>query len=205
MTKLIGPAGRLVETIVPTLRTQKRVKMLLSGPPGVGKTATANAIGAALCGGAFAVESINGRKLTIHVVSDWQADFASSSLFGSGWKVKIVNEVDTCPKDAQDLLLSFLDEMPPNRGFIGTSNLELSSLTERFRTRLLCHEVKAPKAEEIAALLAESVPSEVAHHIANLCGGNVRAAVLDAEGWHQKNNGELAVLSRQLDMMKLHA
>ncbi len=56
------------------------------------------------------------------------------SLFGA-WSVKIVNELDRCSREAQDLLLTYLDRMPAGRAFPGTSNLQLDLLTERFQTR----------------------------------------------------------------------
>lgn len=184
-TKLIGHAGQLADLFALTLPKKDRVKLLFAGVPGVGKTTLAERVAFDLCGDRFGVESVNGRHVTIHVVREWQASFASSSLFGTGWKTLIVNEVDLCQKDAQDALLSMLDEMPARRAFIGTSNLEMGSLTERFRTRFQRHEVKAPEAAEIAELLVEDMglPRAVADQLATLSGGNVRAAILDAEAW----------------------
>lgn len=183
--QLIGHAGQLADLLALTLPTKDRVKLLFAGAPGVGKTTLAERVASELCGDKFGVECVNGRHVTIHVVREWMQDFASSSLFGTGCKVKVVNEVDLCQKDAQDALLSMLDEMPARRAFIGTSNLEMGSLTERFRTRFQRHEVKAPETAEIAALLVEDVgvPPAVAHQIATLSGGNVRAALLDADAW----------------------
>ena len=56
------------------------------------------------------------------------------SLFGV-YSVKIINDMDRCTRDAQDLLLSYLDRLPPGRAVIGTSNLQLDLLTESFQTR----------------------------------------------------------------------
>ncbi len=205
MPKLIGPAGRIAARILPSLQTQKKVKLLFCGPPGVGKSMLAETLAFALCGNKFGLESENGRNVTIHVVRDWMADIGSSSLFGTGWKVKIVNEVDVMPRDAQDALLSFLDELPDHRAFIATSNLELEALTERFRTRLQRIEVGAPTPAEIAELLlARRLPLEVAQHLACLCGGNVRAACLDADGWDQEQAGEVARIAQQFEMLTLH-
>lgn len=199
--ELIGPAGRLAARLLPTLRQQRNIKLLFCGPPGVGKTTLAETIAFALCGNKFGLESENGRNVTIHVVRDWMADVGTSSLFGSGWKVKLVNEVDVMPRDAQDALLSFLDELPPRRAFIATSNLQLDALTERFRTRLQRIEVGAPAPAEIAEFLsARCLPKEVASHFAELCAGNVRAACLDSAAWHQKQTGKLAVLAQQFQL-----
>lgn len=203
MTKLIGPAGRLAARLIPALVQQEEpIKLLFCGAPGVGKTTLAETIAVALCGNRFGLESCNGRNVTIHVVRDWMADVASSCLFGTGFKVKLCNEVDTMPKDAQDALLSFLDELPARRAFIATSNLNLDDLTERFRTRLQRFEVGAPTAGEVVALLSERVPEPVAQHIAALSDGNVRAALLDADAWMKTNKpDERKRQTLQFDML----
>lgn len=185
MKNLIGHAGQLLDLLSVTLQKRDRHKLLFAGAPGVGKTTLAETLAMQLCGNRFGVEVVNGRHVTIHGVKEWIQDLASSSLFGSGWKVKVINEVDLCQKDAQDALLSLLDELTPQRAIIGTSNLDPKALTERFRTRFTRYEVRAPDADDIEAFISETyaLPPAIARQIAQLSGGNVRAACLDAEAW----------------------
>jgi DNA polymerase III delta prime subunit len=187
--KLIGPAGKLSDLFARTCEDAVTVKLLLTGAPGTGKTSLANQIALSLTGEPFATESVNGRKCSIHVVAEWQRMTATSCMFGTGWRAFVVNEIDTCPADAQDLLLTFLDEMPANCAFIATSNLELDKLTPRFISRLERHEVGAPEPEEIAQHLHRDhgCPPLIAQQIAFLCGGNVRAAEIDAKAWQNQH------------------
>lgn len=203
--KLIGHAGQLRDLLSVTLQKKDRHKLLFAGAPGVGKTTLAEEIALQLCGNKFGVESTNGRYVTIHLVREWAEDLASSSLFGTGFKVKVINEVDLCQKDAQDALLSLLDELPAHRAIIGTSNLDPKALTERFRTRFTRFEVRAPADHEIEALISAeySLPQSVARQIATLCGGNVRAACLDAEAWSPEPEAAKAPVAMQTSLSAL--
>ncbi|MEN6636982.1 MAG: hypothetical protein ABFC56_14100, partial [Clostridiaceae bacterium] len=114
-----------------------------------------------------------------------QSAFACSSLFGD-WQVKIINEVDVMPRDAQDAMLSLMDEMPTHRAIICTSNLDLSQLTPRFQTRLQAVKVESPTDEEIATFLNRNWPEikpQTAAQIAFGAAGNVRAACMDADSY----------------------
>lgn len=157
------------------------VKLLLYGPPGVGKTRLAEMFAGQLAGHATQIESCNGRNVDLSLVRRWQESARYLPLHGQ-FSVKIVNELDTCPPASQDLLLTYLDEMPDNTAFIGTSNLDLRQLVERFQTRLQQVQVKAPETKELTGLLARwKLREQIVNQIAVGSGGNVRAALLDAQ------------------------
>ncbi len=176
--RLVAKARKLnAEPLVP-------LKLLLYGPPGVGKTSVADMVAECLAGTRFAVEEFNGKLVTVEVVKQWMGSLSTRSLFGV-YSVKIINELDRCTRDAQDLMLSYLDHLPKGRAVIGTSNLQLDLLTERFQTRFQSIKLGAPPTEEIAALLRRHWPVDepTSLRIAVGSGGCVRAALADLESW----------------------
>ena len=68
---------------------------------------------------------------------------------------------------------------------IGTSNLQLDLLTERFQTRFQSIKLTAPSTGEIAVMLRHRWPVDEATslRIAVGSGGCVRAALADLESW----------------------
>ena len=186
---LIGQAGlvaraqcRKAERL--TAEAATTMKLLLYGPPGVGKTSVVELVALQLAGTPLAIEDYNGREVTVDVVRQWMTQLPYGSLFGA-WSVKVVNELDRCSREAQDLLLTYLDRLPPGRAFLGTSNLQLDLLTERFQTRFQAIKLLPPTTEELAAFLVArwSVPAATATQIAVGSGGCVRAALADLESW----------------------
>ena len=185
---LIGHARKVATALVAKAHRVRLsgggpMKVLLYGPPGVGKTSVAEMVSLALCDGQpLATEDFNGREITLETVRRWMDSLAYGSLFG-GCEARIVNELDRASKESQDLLLTYLDKLRPGRAFIGTSNLQLDLLTERFQTRFQAWKIAAPDAEEIAAWLVKrwKAPKPLAHEIALGCGGCVRAALADLE------------------------
>ena len=160
------------------------MKLLLYGPPGVGKTSVVELVALQLAGTPLSIEDYNGREVTVDLVREWMKQLPYGSLFSS-WSVKIVNELDRCSREAQDLLLTYLDRLPPGRAFLGTSNLQLDLLTERFQTRFQAIKLLPPTTEELAAFLSAHwvVPSITATQIAVGSGGCVRAALADLESY----------------------
>lgn len=72
--------------------------------------------------------------------------------------MRIADELDHCSREAQDLLLTYLDHLPPARALLGTSNLQLDLLTERFQTRFQSVRLLPPATEELAEFLASRWP-----------------------------------------------
>lgn len=186
---MIGPANKIASILVPKAKrlldspNESLMKVLLYGVPGVGKSRIAEMIGLTLTGGQrLSYQEIEGKNVKIDTVRQWMDQLAYGSLFG-GFQVQVVNELDLVPRDAQDLMLGYLDRLPTGRAFIGTSNLQLDLLAERFQTRLQQFKVEPPDTEDIATFLIErfEIPEMQANQIAVGSGGNVRAALADAE------------------------
>jgi len=185
----VGQAGKVAELL---LRKAERLranpdqplKLLISGAPGIGKTSLVNLIARTLARHPAAIEDVNGREVGLDLARDWTRHLEYGSLFGA-WSIKVVNEIDRCSKDAQDLLLTYLDRMKPGQAFLGTTNLDLGSLTERFQTRFQSVRLQGPENEVLAAFLAGrwAVPITITRMIAEGAQGNVRAAMGDLEMW----------------------
>jgi replication-associated recombination protein RarA len=95
---LIGQAKRVATAQVAKARRlscdpSATMKLLLYGPPGVGKTSVVELVAMQLAGTALAIEDYNGRQVTVDVVRQWMTQLPYGSLFAP-WSVKIVNELD---------------------------------------------------------------------------------------------------------------
>jgi len=185
----VGQADKVAEVL---LRKAERLranpdqplKLLVSGAPGIGKTSLVNLIALTLAMHPTAIEDVNGREVGLNLAREWTRSLAHSSLFGP-WSVKVVNELDCCSKDAQDMLLTYLDRMKPGHAFLGTTNFDVASLTERFQTRFQSVRLQPPENEILAAFLARrwGAPVSITRQIAEGAKGNVRAAMADLEMW----------------------
>jgi replication-associated recombination protein RarA len=187
--ELIGKAGQIATAILAHVtglkhKTDSRLKMLIYGDAGNGKSAIADMIAITLASDKFDIETINGRDLTIEVVREWIERAPYGSMFG-GWTIKRIEEIDLTPIAAQELMLTYLDQLFPKRAIIATSNANISNLTDRFQSRFQCVKIPVPSAKLIAAWLNRkfSVKVTAAKQIAEACAGNVRRACLDASNF----------------------
>ena len=185
----VGQAGKVAEVLLRKAERLKAnpnqpLKLLISGAPGIGKTSLVNLIARTLAAHPAAIEDVNGREVGLELAREWTRSLAYASMFGP-WSIKVVNELDRCSKDAQDMLLTYLDRMRPGHAFLGTTNLDLSSLTERFQTRFQSVRLQPPENESLAAFLARrwGAPITITRQIAEGAKGNVRAAMADLEMW----------------------
>ena len=185
----VGQAGMVAELLMKKAVRLKAtpnqpLKLLVSGAPGIGKTSLVNMLARTLAPCPAAIEDVNGREVGLDLAREWTRSLAYGSLFGP-WSVKVVNELDRCSKDAQDMLLTFLDRLPPGHAFLGTTNQDIGNLTERFQTRFQSVRLQPPDNESLAAFLARrwSAPIAITRQIAEGSGGNVRAALADLEMW----------------------
>jgi replication-associated recombination protein RarA len=117
---------------------------LFHGESGLGKTATAFALANDL-GCAVAEKELGG---LLEVASGCQTTDSVKKfldllryrpLYGSGWKVGIVNESDRMALPVESVWLDALEHLPPRSVVIFTTN-DPGRLSRRFRDRCECHE-----------------------------------------------------------------
>lgn len=127
------------------------------GPTGTGKTCSGLALAEDL--GCAVDEQELGGLYTI--ASGWQDgravyDLARSlrlrPMFGSGWKVAIVNEADQMTRQAETTWLDTLENLPPKSVIVFTTN-DLSHLSERFLGR--CELIAFRSDETFESAIAE--------------------------------------------------
>lgn len=158
-------------------------KFLFFGPPGLAKSQIAIAIAAKLDPMGLNTINLNGKELTVEEIRKWRKSMKTRPM-GSDFWITLIDELDRSSRDAQDLMLSWLDHLPPFGVVIATTNQNLDELQERLHTRFQQIRFEQPTTQEIYdALKAAGLPVEEAERIATGCNGNVRAAELDATTW----------------------
>ena len=160
------------------------VKMLIHGLPGVGKTSLGAFVAAELGISEWSRHHYNGTQVRVEQLDELQKLIPTTSLYDDRRFIQI-DEADSIPTVAQTRFLSVLDLINkyPRNVLVCTSNNDLGDLQARFQTRFYPYSVANVNTEELAAWLTVrwGIPAVVARQIAFGSGGNVRAALLDAD------------------------
>jgi replication-associated recombination protein RarA len=184
----IGSARREGEILLAKFKREREgggpFRILLQGAPGTGKSRLAQVLARDLAGHELGIEEVNGKMVGIDVVRDWMQRAPYRSLFGD-YQVKLINEIDLCTADAMNLLLTYVDQLPPFRAVIATCNPPLEMFAERFQSRFQYRKIKNCTTSEVSEWLVSKwkMPQPVATAIAVQSGGNVRLAMNDAQDW----------------------
>ena len=119
---------KIADLTVDAFESGDPLVLLLTGPAGVGKSTVARLVAKTLGADACHVEHIPSGKCTAERVREVEETLSHSALFGSGWKVIIVEEIDKVAPQAQSLWLTLLETMPHKCAVIFTSNTKPDEL-----------------------------------------------------------------------------
>lgn len=120
------------------LKKEEIPNMLLSGPPGIGKTTVAKALCKEL-GSDFYVINGSDEGRFLDTVRNTAKNFAStvSLLSSSKHKVIIIDEADNTTHDVQLLLRAFIEEFSSNCRFVFTCNYK-NKIIQPIHSRCAC-------------------------------------------------------------------
>ena len=189
----IGDA-RLTAAFLPKLIAASRaagrspIKLLLSGPPGTGKSEIARHLAALLKVSKWSVTKLNGTQVRVDKLDELTASLQLTDLFGD-YRIVQIDEADAIPTVAQVRMLTVLDDLPRGVVVVCTSNASLKAFEPRFQSRFQFFEFRPVPQPDIEQLLTVrwEVPVQQAKMIALGACGNVRAALLDTQTWITNN------------------
>ena len=159
------------------------LKFLFNGKPGLGKSALVQYLQHLTGCNKWSTTKLNGTELKVERVEEIARSLAYKSLFGE-YRMLWVDEADEIPRVAQVRILTLLDDLPESVAVVCTSNCQVKDFEERFQTRFQVFNLAPPPDTDIAGLLIRLAPAvrNAALQIATFAGGNVRQALLDAQG-----------------------
>lgn len=160
------------------------IKVLFNGKPGLGKSLLAQYLQHLAGCNKFSTEKLNGTQVKIEVVEELARKLQYKSLFGE-YRMLWIDEADEIPRLAQVRFLTLLDDLPAGVIVVCTSNCQLKDFENRFQTRFQVFELAPPPALDIEKLIiriAPDITGKDAKAIATFACGNVRQALLDAQG-----------------------
>jgi replication-associated recombination protein RarA len=185
--QFIGPAAKwavhLEKLVRLALPTGDPLRIMLTGPSGVGKTQLAEHLVRTTGAGKFSVSQYNGTSFRIEDVQEMQRSFHLRDMFG-GYRVLQIEEFDKVPTVAQVASLTLLDNLPNHTACIVTTNRPIKEMEVRTQRRFTVCEVAAPSEAEILTMLRlrwPEVPKKRATEIAVFCCGSVGQALTDMD------------------------
>ena len=166
----IGPAAavarRMLRFIQHSQETGDPLAFLLTGQPGIGKTALARWAGQQILGPACPaglLEPLNGTQLTAERVEEIAERLHYRAMFGD-WHFIFVDEFEFVTNGAKARLLTVLNRLPKWSAFIATCNRGTDELAQRNHSRFNAFELTSPEPRDIRAFLAArfGIPADLA-------------------------------------------
>jgi len=163
----VGPAANVAQRMMRFIHHSKQtgdpIAFLLTGQPGIGKTALARFTGQQLGVTGCLLEPLNGTQLTIERVEEIAARLHYRPMFGD-WHFIFIDEFEFVTNGAKARLLTVLNQLPKWTAFVATCNRGTDDLAQRNHSRFNAFELTSPEPHEIRDFLASrfSIPADLA-------------------------------------------
>lgn len=153
----IGPARavavRMMRFISRSRETGDPIAFLLTGQPGVAKTALARFSGLQLGVHKSMLEPMNGTQLTIDRVDEIATRIHYRPMWGD-FHFIFVDELEFVGAISKARLLTVLNKLPKWTAFVATANRGTDDLAQRNHSRFNVFELESPQPHEIIDFLA---------------------------------------------------
>lgn len=163
----VGPAAKMARRMMRFIHHSKQtgdaIAFLLTGQPGIGKTALARFTGIQLGLAGALLEPLNGTQLTIERVDEIADRLHYRAMFGN-WHFIFVDEFEFVTTQAKARLLTVLNQLPKWSAFVATCNRGVDDLAQRNHSRFNAFELASPEPHEIQEFLRRkfAIPADLA-------------------------------------------
>ena len=163
LDRMVGNAA-IISKLKSLAREQNIMSMILSGPPGCGKTTAILALARTVLGTNFGVAAIElnaSDERGIDVVRDRIKEFAEKkvTLPAGQHKVVILDEADSLTESAQQALRMIISDFSDSTRFVFSCN-DSSKIIEPIQSRCVVLRFTRLKDEEVAEFLGEVCRAE---------------------------------------------